>query len=231
VTSADSRAFFPVDVASRVVETGYPVRPEVARAERQASRVRFGLPERSTVLLVFGGSRGARTLNEATLGEIEALLGLAPDLYVMHVCGREDEGRALERRSALAPALATRYHPFAYLHSADMAAALRASDLVVSRSGASTMGEFPAVGLPSVQVPYPYAGAHQRRNAEYLARRGAAVIVDNEAVRGGALVPTLRELLGDRARLARMADAARQLARADAARQIADQLVSLGEKR
>jgi UDP-N-acetylglucosamine--N-acetylmuramyl-(pentapeptide) pyrophosphoryl-undecaprenol N-acetylglucosamine transferase len=93
------------------------------------------------------------------------------------------------------------------------------------------MGEFPAVGLPSVQVPYPYAGAHQRRNAEYLARRGAAVIVDNEAVRGGALVPTLRELLGDRARLARMADAARQLARADAARQIADQLVSLGEKR
>ena len=227
VTSADSRAFFPAGAAAKVIATGYPVRPDVAQAEREPSRSSLGVPIDARVLLVFGGSRGARTLNEATFAGVGEIAAIGPNVHVLHVCGGEDEARARARRAELPAEIAERYHPFAYLHSAEMAAALASADLVVSRSGASTMGEFPAVGLPSVQVPYPYAGAHQRHNAEYLVRAGAAVLLDNEAVRQGALPGMLRDLLTDRERLAAMAAAARRLARPDAARRIADLLVAL----
>lgn len=223
VTSGESRRFFGPR-AAKVVETGYPVRPEVRAMDRLRAREQMGLPADASVLLVFGGSRGARTLNEAVAAALPRLLALG---HVVHVCGREDEAAARARQAGLPAALADRYHLFAYLHSAEMAAALATADLVVSRSGASTLGEFPAVGLPSVLVPYPYAGAHQRLNAEALASRGAAVVLENEAVRAGALPPTVEALLGDPKRLREMSEAARRLARPDAAEAIARELRNL----
>ena len=112
-----------------------------------------------------------------------------------------------------------------------MAAALVAADLVVSRAGASTLGEFPAAGLPSVLVPYPYAGAHQRLNAAALERLGAGVAVENDVVRSGGLLPVVEGLLGDSERLRRMAAAARALDHPDAARSIAREVLDLATSR
>jgi UDP-N-acetylglucosamine--N-acetylmuramyl-(pentapeptide) pyrophosphoryl-undecaprenol N-acetylglucosamine transferase len=121
------------------------------------------------VLLVFGGSKGARSINRALL---EALPGLLPEMQVLHISGNLDWPEVEAARSALstgeAAAWAERYHAFPYLHD-EMGAALAAADLVVARAGASTLGEFPALGLPAILVPYPHAWRYQKVNADYLA--------------------------------------------------------------
>jgi len=120
-----------------------------------------------------------------------------------------------------------RYHPYPYLHGAAMGQALAAADLAVCRAGASTLGELPYFGLPAVLVPYPYAWRYQRVNAEWLASRGAAVILEDARLKE-ELVPTVRSLLGDSARLSEMRERARALARPDAAQRLAQLLVEIG---
>jgi UDP-N-acetylglucosamine--N-acetylmuramyl-(pentapeptide) pyrophosphoryl-undecaprenol N-acetylglucosamine transferase len=93
------------------------------------------------------------------------------------------------------------------------------------------LGEYPAVGVASVLVPYPYAGAHQRLNALRLVESGAAVLLEDEALPSGALGRTVCDLLADRQRLAALRSAARGLARPKAAREIADQLITLAERK
>jgi len=108
-----------------------------------------------------------------------------------------------------------------------MTDALLAANLVVARAGAGTLGEFPAVGVPSVLVPYPHAGAHQAVNAAYLADRGAAVVVSDGDL-AARLAPVVLDLLRDGKRRAEMAAAASRLAVPDAARTIAHELLRLG---
>ena len=118
-----------------------------------------------------------------------------------------------------------RYHPCPYLHD-EMVQALAAADLVVARAGASVLGEFPAVGLPSILVPYPYAGQHQDANAAYLAARGAALVVSDSQL-AGRLASTVLRLLTEPEQLAAMATAAKSLARPGAAAAIAHELRQL----
>lgn len=114
-----------------------------------------------------------------------------------------------------------RYHPYPYLHGAAMGQALAAADLAVCRAGASTLGELPYFGLPAVLVPYPYAWRYQRVNAEWLASRGAAVVLEDARLKE-ELVPTVRSLLSDPARLTRMREQALALARPNAAQRLAE---------
>jgi UDP-N-acetylglucosamine--N-acetylmuramyl-(pentapeptide) pyrophosphoryl-undecaprenol N-acetylglucosamine transferase len=111
-----------------------------------------------------------------------------------------------------------------------MADALVAADLVVGRAGSSTCAELAAVGVASILVPYPFAGAHQRYNASFLADEGAAVMVPDEQLDGRRLLDEATALLDDERRLA-MAAAARRLGRPDAARVLADELLALAERR
>jgi UDP-N-acetylglucosamine--N-acetylmuramyl-(pentapeptide) pyrophosphoryl-undecaprenol N-acetylglucosamine transferase len=121
--------------------------------------------------------------------------------------------------------LRERYHVFGYLH--EVGYALASADLAVCRSGASTLGELPFFGLPAVLVPYPHAWRYQRVNAEWLTKRGAAVMLRDDRL-AGDLLSTLRQLLMDRDRLAQMEEQAQALSRPDAAARLAENLVTLG---
>ncbi len=207
VTVEDSRSYFP---AHKVVVTGYPVRAEFRDLDRAEARASLGLASGDPVLLVMGGSRGARSINRALSGVLEQMLKLA---QVVHVSGELDWPWVSERREALPMALKARYHAFPYLHE-KMGSVLAAADLAVCRAGASTLGELPFFGLPAVLVPYPHAWRYQRVNAEWLAGRGAAVYLDDGRL-PDELLPTVSRLLSDRAALEEMADRMRALARRD----------------
>jgi UDP-N-acetylglucosamine--N-acetylmuramyl-(pentapeptide) pyrophosphoryl-undecaprenol N-acetylglucosamine transferase len=201
---------------TRVV--GRPI-PWALDAHSQAeARRALGLPDDGLPLvLVFGGSQGARSLNETAVGAWGA-----EGPHVLHLSGERDYA-ALRSR-------VTRDDYVLLPFIDDFGTALAAADLVVARSGGSVW-EIAAAGRPAVLVPYPHATSnHQLRNAEYFARAGGARIVPDEAAR--ARVPALvAELLADPGALRRMSDAMRAAAKPDAADQIADELVALATAR
>jgi UDP-N-acetylglucosamine--N-acetylmuramyl-(pentapeptide) pyrophosphoryl-undecaprenol N-acetylglucosamine transferase len=208
--------------AQKVLVTGYPVRRALLDGAPFAARRRMGLDD-EPVLLVFGGSRGARSINRAVRDHLPELLEAA---HVVHVCGSFDYEELEGVRKALSAANRERYHLSAYLHDG-MIDALLAADLVVARAGAGTLGELPAVGVPAILVPYPYAGAHQAANAAYLAENGAAVVVEDREI-SRRLGPMALTLLRDTTRRGTMAAASSRLAVPDAARTIARELLRLG---
>jgi UDP-N-acetylglucosamine--N-acetylmuramyl-(pentapeptide) pyrophosphoryl-undecaprenol N-acetylglucosamine transferase len=200
--------------------TGRPVPPGTGAADRGAARERFGLPPEGPCLLVFGGSIGALTLNEAAL---EAF-GSDPACAVLHASGRRDHHSLRARLEALGSP--PHYRLVEYVDR--FADALAAADLAVARAGGSVF-ELAAAGLPSILVPYPHAtAAHQEKNARWMADGGAAVIVPDAELDGDRLRREVTALLGDPARLRRMSETARRLARPDAAARIADEVVTSG---
>jgi len=219
VTVADSRRYF---ADRKVVVTGYPVRSEFHDVNRREAREAFGISLEEPVLLVMGGSRGARSINRVLGGILEQVLSMS---QVIHISGDLDWPWASERRAELPDMLRKRYHAFPYLH--EMGQALASADLVVCRAGASTLGELPFFGLPSVLVPYPHAWRYQRVNAEWLMDRGAAVTLMDGRMEA-EMLSTLRQLLADRGRLATMGEQARALSRPDAAARLAQHLLALG---
>lgn len=225
VTASDSHRYFPP--RAHIVETGYPVRADMLRWERGAARKQFNLREEKPVLTIWGGSRGARSINQAVMHHLPRLLEMA---QVIHVTGELDWPTVESAQSALTGERRRDYHAFPYLHE-EMGAAMAAADLVISRAGASVLGEYPALGLPSVLVPYPYAWRYQKVNADTLASRGAAVILEDGKLKDDLLVVT-QTLLREPARLEAMRSAALSLARPQAARHIASQILELaGEER
>jgi len=134
----------------------------------------------------------------------------------------------LRASNVLSGGTARRYHPVDYLHES-MSLALAAADLSVARAGASTLGEFPVAGLPSILVPLVLSGVNQQRNAEQLASHGAAVIIADDKL-ADDLARTVVELLNQSERRAVMGKAARALAKPDAAQRIVDTLVDLTAK-
>ena len=216
VSVEESQRYFP---AHKTAVTGYPVRSELFTADRRDAQEALDLEEGLKTLLVFGGSRGAHSINLALSKVLNRLLDFC---QIVHICGRLDAHWVEGQRAELPAHLQARYKAHAYLHE-EMALALAAADLVVARAGAATLGELPALGLPSVLVPYPYAGRHQELNADYLVSHGAAVKIDNADLEG-KLLPTVMELLGNEELLIQMGERAHSLARSEAAQRIADVL-------
>ncbi len=205
-------------------ETGTPIR-DLRTTDRAAARGRLGIPADASAILVFGGSQAARRLNGAVA---DALPRLVERRVVSHVTGDEDYASALAAREHLPVGLRDRYRPVPFLREA-MADALAASDLVVGRAGSSTLAEATALGLPLVVVPYPYAGGHQADNAASLAEAGAAILVEDEAFDGAALLATTA-VLDDPVRLAALAAASRRLGRPGAADAVAELLLALARR-
>jgi len=220
VTSDESRKYFSKH--ANVVVTGYPVRNEIANWNKTTARAHFGISENRSVVLVFGGSKGARSLNKALLAHLQALL---EQVDVVHISGELDWPEVDKKRSELPPALAIHYHAFSYLHD-DMGAALAAADLAISRAGASILGEFPLFGIPAILVPYPYAWRYQKVNADALAKCGAALIIEDERLKSG-LYMTIEKVLETTEKLETMRAAMLALRSPNAAETIAAQLVKL----
>ncbi len=218
VTTEDSRKYFP---ARKVIVTGYPTRMDLAQADRAVAQRRFELVADRKTLLVFGGSKGARSLNRALAAILEPLLAR---YQVIHISGATDAGEVRARREALGEELKQHYHIFEYVH--EMGLALAAADLVVSRAGASILGEYPLFALPSILIPYPYAWRYQKVNADFLVTHGAAVRLDDESL-SATLLPAIESLLNDEARLRALGAAARALARPDPALLLAQTLQEL----
>jgi UDP-N-acetylglucosamine--N-acetylmuramyl-(pentapeptide) pyrophosphoryl-undecaprenol N-acetylglucosamine transferase len=210
---------------AKTAVTGYPVRPALLSGieSRPLAHERLGLARGVKTLLILGGSRGAHSVNVAVNESLEKLLSLA---QIIHVAGEADNAWLEEQRDKLPVEVRQRYHLYPYLHE-EMVPALLAADLAVARAGAATMGEFAAVGLPSILVPYPYSGQHQEANADFLASHGAAVKLLDAGLVEGTLLQAVQTLFRDEDALRSMAESARQLARPDAARAIARELASL----
>jgi len=220
--------------AGKAVVTGYPVRAEVVAAaqdrrlarQQLAAALATSLAEpdgrQAPLLLVWGGSSGARAINQATWGALPSLLPLA---QVVHIVGGRDWPlyEAWAAAHPLPVEVQQRYHPVAYLHEA-MPLALAAADLSVARAGASTLGEFPVCRLPSILAPLH--SVNQADNAQALAGRGGAVVIE-DADLPAQLAPTVASLLTDPARLPAMAAALAQMAQPDAALHIAEEVVRL----
>ncbi|MBA3586832.1 MAG: hypothetical protein H0W41_04250, partial [Chloroflexi bacterium] len=203
--------------------SGTPIR-SFEGIDRTAARHSFGLDPDDRLLVVFGGSQAVARMNAAVA---RALPQLVADWHVLHLAGDDGMADAGAARQALPDVFRPRYTAEPFLTDR-MADALVAADLVVGRAGSSTCAELAAAGVPSILVPYPYAGAHQRYNARYLVDEGAAVEVPDGELTDERLLAETTELLDDDRRGA-MADAARRLGRPHAARDLADALLALAE--
>lgn len=224
VTTADSKQYF--NKSHKVVVTGYPTRPDLHTWERQAARQFFAMDMAEPVLLITGGSKGARSINQAVINNLDGLLSVT---QIIHITGQLDWPVVEAQRTTLTPAQAARYRIYPYLH-AEMGAALAAADLVVARAGASTLGEFPLFGLPAILVPYPHAWRYQQVNAQFLAQRGAAEIVEDNRL-GNQLLRVVSRLLSNPESLDQMRKAMQALAQSDAADKIARLLTAMAASR
>jgi UDP-N-acetylglucosamine--N-acetylmuramyl-(pentapeptide) pyrophosphoryl-undecaprenol N-acetylglucosamine transferase len=188
--------------------TGVPVR----QAFFEIPPKRGGAP----TVLVFGGSQGAHAINDAMIRCLPVLLREAPGIHIIHQTGERDYNDALAAYQSLGES--TEVSKFIE----DMPSAFARADLVVCRSGASTVAEIAAAGKPAVFVPFPRAADdHQRVNAEALVRHGASVVVEESKLEGVWLAETIAALLQDSRRLHQMSQAARELAHPNAASDIA----------
>jgi len=227
----------------KAVVTGYPVRAGLveAAADRAAARTqlaaaldRLSLADERDLLdgqmlpmvLIWGGSQGARSINRATWAMLAETL---PHAHIVHVVGSRDWPFYAKEAEAdvqtLPDNLRRRYHPIAYLHS-EMTLALAAADVSIARAGASTLGEFPVAKLPSILVPLPFAGVNQASNADELAQRGGALIVQDGAL-STALAPTLLALLANVDEREKMENSLGEIAMPNAALRIAQLLVEI----
>ena len=208
---------------TQIVVTGNPVRQSVIRADRAEGRRNLGIPKDATMLLVFGGSLGARHLNQGVAALKSKLLS-RKDLCVIHSTGK-GEYDSVVQELALTQDEAARWRVMPYIDR--MGEALAAADLVLSRAGASSVAEIAALAVPSMLVPYPFATAdHQTTNARYLVDAGAAVLLPDEKIDAPEFEDYLLGLVDDPARRQAMRDAARGLAQDKAALALADQVES-----
>lgn len=217
VSSERATGFF---APGKTVVTGYPVRRKLFQTDKSASRAKLGLNQAEKTLLVLGGSQGAHSINLAVGTVLEDLLDVC---QIVHISGQTDASWLRAQRDELRREQAERYVVCPYLHE-EIIDALAAADLAVARAGAATTGEFPAVGLPSILVPYPHAGQHQELNADYMVDNNAAVKLADADLEKGILRDAVLQLLTDDKRLEKLTEGARRLAQPSAAQRVADLL-------
>ncbi len=202
--------------------SGNPVRPEFFDGGDAGEGINLETPPRAAKVLIFGGSQGAHAINMAMVEAAPDLAAATVPVGITHQTGTRD--LEVVRDAYRQAGLDARVEPFLD----EMHREVKAADVLVCRAGATTLAEIAAAGRPAILVPLPTAtDDHQRRNAEVLARAGAAEVLDQTEMTGRGLAARIVALAGDRARRAQMAAAAHALARPDAADRIVDRVLDL----
>jgi len=217
LTAQSSRGFY--SSKENTIVTGYPIRQGLTKWTKMEGRAYFNITGVRPVILFMGGSSGARSINNAVL---EILPELVKKYQVIHITGHLD-WEMIHSKSAN---FGSNYQVFPYLH--EVGAALAAADLVVSRAGASTLGEYPLFELPAIVVPYPYAWRYQKVNAEFMVEHDAAVMLLDDTL-NTTLLKTIDQLMLDKNKLSRMRKAMAALAEPQAAMQIAELINEVAE--
>ncbi len=203
-----------------VTVTGMPVRSQFRPMEARIARVKLGLDPDRPVLLVTGGSQGARGVNHLVAQALPDLMRLLPSLQFLHLCGSGELEKV--RHSYLAQEARAVVHPFL----TEMDCALGAATVAVSRAGASSLAELSAMRLPAFLIPYPAsADNHQQANALAFARSGAARMGDQQHVSPAALSQSIVELVGNTHARAAMVKALAQWHFPEAAQRIAERMI------
>lgn len=206
---------------------GNPVRASFETIDRDEARAGLGIPKGATLLLVMGGSLGAQHVNTALCKMKDRLLAV-DDLHVIQSTGELDYERVVEELD-LDEEQAERWRVFPYIDSMDEA--LTASDLVISRAGASSVAEIMTVGVPAIFIPYPFArGDHQTTNAQACVNAGAARLVPDDEVENAEFADLVMELLEDSATRDTMARACKSLSGSDARKKLADMVEQCAQK-
>ncbi|WAA13681.1 undecaprenyldiphospho-muramoylpentapeptide beta-N-acetylglucosaminyltransferase [Fervidibacillus halotolerans] len=219
ISFEDSARYFPAD---KVVVTGNPRATEVLGRDGKRGKQSIGLDLEKTTVLIFGGSRGARPINEAVL---KILSDFGTRTYqVLYITG-EIHYEAVKREAALAGnAENVKIVPFIH----NMPEILAGTDLVVSRAGATSISEFTSIGLPSILIPSPYVtNNHQEKNAELLQKANAAVVILEKDLSGKRLLEEIDRIVDEKGRLEQMKKAAKSLGVQDAAYRLYDVCKSL----
>lgn len=212
----------------RVVVTGNPVRRQVLRATRAAGRGMLGIPDDARMLLVTGGSLGARHVNQAVMALKDELLS-RDDLYIVHLTGRR-EYDSVKRDLALTDQQARRWQIIDYQDR--MGDCMAAADAIVSRAGASSLAEISALAVPALLVPFPAATEdHQTKNAEAYVQAGCAYLVPDAEVETPLFAEKLLLLLDDADVRERMRQAALAQNTGGAAAKLADAVIAAAENR
>ena len=224
LTSQTSKEFF--NNQSKLFVTGYPTRSDLKPISKNEAFVKLNLSKNLPVIFFFGGSKGARSINRA-------LAKFLPDLLikcqVIHITGQLDWNEIKEDSKNLETDLLSNYHVFPYLHE-EMAAAFSSADLVVSRAGASTLGELPLFGTPAILIPYPYAWRYQKVNAQYLVDQGAAILINDHDL-DTELLKEIETLLENPEKLIALKTAMKKLYQPGAASKIGELVMTSSAQR
>ena len=197
---------------------GLPLRKAIMELDRAASRTEarayFGLDSQRPCLLVFGGSQGARRINDAVVSAVEQIS--AAGMQILHVVGTQN----LDQGASLAARFSDSYHRLDYVDRMDLAYA--AADLAMCRSGAMTCAELSAVGLPAVYVPLPIGNGEQRLNAAPIVRAGGGLFLPDDQLSRDSVANSVLPLLADPAALGTMSQAASSEGVRDAGSKLVD---------
>ncbi len=214
ISFRETEKYFP---AKKTFLTGSPVRQAILNCPRSEALRNLDLVEGKKNILVFGGSQGARSINLAMARALDFLDPLDKKIQIIHIVGVEqfpEMKKKYEQKKYPARVLPYLLH---------MEYAYSCCDLVISRSGASTVAEIIAKGLPSILIPYPYAtGGHQKANAEFLSKREGCLLIEDSQLTGELLADVIIRLIGDEAELRRIAENTRGVSIDDAAAKMAD---------
>ncbi|MCL2735340.1 MAG: undecaprenyldiphospho-muramoylpentapeptide beta-N-acetylglucosaminyltransferase [Propionibacteriaceae bacterium] len=221
--AADVCVTFPITGLPRQVVIGMPVRQPVATLDRHAARTRarhdVGLPDEGPVLLVSGGSQGAKSLNDAVLAACPRLDDAG--VSVLHITGKKN----FDQQADLPTMSRGVYVRLPYVDAMEQAYA--AADLMLARSGAGTVTETAIVGLPAIYVPLPHGNGEQAKNAVDVVEAGAGLLIADIDLTGDRLADEAIRLFQDPAALARMGAAARDAMPNDAAQILARHALDL----
>lgn len=219
LTTENSKQFF--SKSKNLVVTGYPIRNDLRIIEKSKALEVFNISENQPVILVYGGSKGSHSINQAINKHIHFLLS---SYQIIHVTGKIDWEEISDLYYSLPNNLRNNYHIYPYLHE-EMSAAFSCAELVICRSGASSLGELPFFGLPAILVPYPYAWRYQKVNAEFLVKNKAAILIADQEL-DQQLLNEINHLFETPEKLSEMRKTMKSLSKSDAAHQIGSLILS-----